>query len=570
MNPLDRITTFVGQARRVLNRSTLVAAGMRGLVLASAIAIAGGLAFIVYGRAVPGWVFGVSGLVGAVAMLTAWFFRRRTPMQTAHQVDREFALKDGVSTALGFRGKSRSGGFHELQEEWVARKLEGLDAKSLRRRPARRWVAAAAVLPAIAVVLGLQGPSQAFLEQQAAEDATTALATELNEGIRQELDQLKKDIEGTDQEELIDPDALRELAAELEVTPDEEELLRQYAEMEQAISQRETQLEQLQASELLRAAGQELGKAEDTQRLGEKLAQKQFDEAADELEKMTPTDETVSESELQAKRKETEQLKEVASRMAQAARRFQASQASSGSAGSSSGGANGRAGTLGSQGALSERESSDRGEESEADRLARMMEELEDALEELEESLSECEGGNCTQEGLKRAGEATRSARSASKDLQDRLRRMSASRRAKSRMQSMRQTLSQCQGAVAGQCESPFNRPGGQNAGTGVANNQNESETPTDGRSEQLTGIKGAGESETIIEEADSGSGTTYRSAKSREVEYQRALESFVERPDVPESVKQGVKRYFETIHRADSSSESGAESTSAKEAPES
>jgi len=70
------------------------------------------------------------------------------------------------------------------------------------------------------------------------------------------------------------------------------------------------------------------------------------------------------------------------------------------------------------------------------------------------------------------------------------------------------------------------------------------------GQTTQLRGIKGAGQSFTSIETADEGSGVAARRAADRQHTFQRQLESFVAREDVPDEVKDGVKHYFEVIHQ--------------------
>ena len=102
-------------------------------------------------------------------------------------------------------------------------------------------------------------------------------------------------------------------------------------------------------------------------------------------------------------------------------------------------------------------------------------------------------------------------------------------------------SLSQCLGA------------GGKKAGSGsVESRRSESDLLTDnGNTTQLKGTQGQGPSQSTIETADEGSGVSSRRAVNRKLEFSRQVESFVQREDVPEDVKQGVKTYFENIHQS-------------------
>ena len=66
---------------------------------------------------------------------------------------------------------------------------------------------------------------------------------------------------------------------------------------------------------------------------------------------------------------------------------------------------------------------------------------------------------------------------------------------------------------------------------------------------DQLKGLKGRGPSQTSVEAAADGFGVSVARDVDRDRTFQRQIESFVQREDVPDDVKTGVKRYFENIH---------------------
>ena len=87
--------------------------------------------------------------------------------------------------------------------------------------------------------------------------------------------------------------------------------------------------------------------------------------------------------------------------------------------------------------------------------------------------------------------------------------------------------------------------------GTGSvqSNRDNFDELPNQGNLEQLTGQKGSGPSLSKVEEAESGSGVSSNRTTRTAKEFSRQMESFIERDDVPEELKIGVREYFKTIH---------------------
>ena len=101
-------------------------------------------------------------------------------------------------------------------------------------------------------------------------------------------------------------------------------------------------------------------------------------------------------------------------------------------------------------------------------------------------------------------------------------------------------------------CASP--NAGGHKAGWGsnTARRSERDKLVDNGQTTQIKGIKGAGPSLTAVEAADSGSGVSPRRGTAREREFKHQFESFVQREDVPEAVRDGVKQYFQIIHEAD------------------
>lgn len=132
--------------------------------------------------------------------------------------------------------------------------------------------------------------------------------------------------------------------------------------------------------------------------------------------------------------------------------------------------------------------------------------------------------------------------------------KLGAKRNARLKLLGMCKQAGQCQGMCQGMCQSPFAKPGGLKPGNGTLDNSRDEkdELKDNGQTTQLKGQKGAGPSITKVEAADDGTGVSHRKAEAKERAFKMQFESFVQREDVPEDVKDGVKQYFESLHAAE------------------
>ena len=141
--------------------------------------------------------------------------------------------------------------------------------------------------------------------------------------------------------------------------------------------------------------------------------------------------------------------------------------------------------------------------------------------------------------------------------LGQRLRGLSARKKANRSLSSLRKALGSCSSYLCNSQSNSLsqclgNKKGGLAAGMGGQLNQRNARDPLvdNGQTSQLQGTKGSGPSNASVETADDGSGVSSRGAADTERTFRRQVESFVEREDVPEDVKDGVKNYFESIHQ--------------------
>lgn len=507
----------VGVARRVVCAALIAGGGV-------ALALAAGYWWA--GHRVATWVYAAAAAVGAAVLLAGWWTQRHDDARAARKLDDAFDLADGVRTARALtpdESADRAAGFAALQQRWTRRALAGLPLETLRPATPRWLVAGAVTLPTLAVLLGFSPPSQAVLDQQREAAEVLALGETLNEGIR---DELARHLDEADdlEREALDPASLEQLAERLGVSEDRAELMRQYATMEQKLAQRSQALQQQRAEALMNDAAARLGQTPSTMALAEALRQKRYEDAAELLRKMQPD----ADADPATQRRQLQTLRAAASQLGQASKNFRAGSGNAGGGGQSNADL--------------------------ADELATLSEQLDDATRQYDETLERAErraNRNELNEQQKRELQKSQGqCQAANQKLQRSLCKLGACRSASQRLAQMRRTLSQCQGACAGTNPNPFAQ-NGSGVGSGSVDSRNDTATPNGGQLDAITGIKGAGPSQTQVEEASSGTGASGRRAAATSAEHARQLESFVQRPDVPDELKQGVKTYFETLHQS-------------------
>jgi hypothetical protein len=489
------------------------------VVAAAAVFVAVGLWYVVPGYAVPRNVITGTLALAAVAGLLAWVVGRRSFDEAATFADGFFRLRDAVASYLHFARADRRDGYYALQAAQTTKQVSQLDADAIRYQPPRHGMFLALGLVAIAVPLGLRGPSDAVLHQQRLEEVTAEQTELIKTELEQLVEELRQETPDPEEKELLDPDKLRKWVDELAVTKDQKEALRQYARLERKLNQARLATQRRKDEQLLDRAAAELDQSQPTKPLAKKLEQKQYDKAAEELRKMDP----LSAKPLDAKKRELARLQAAAQRMASAAR----SQSGSG-------------------------EGSDGGELSESmEDLADAVNSLDDALEEAERQESQL--GECTAKQQSECQKCEQQASDKLCSLCDKLGKLAAMRRVEKKLSSLCKKCSNCQSGLCtacAMCMSP--KAGGKNAGWGSTESRRDGtdELVDNGQTTQLKGIQGAGPSLKTVESADDGTGVSTRQATARVRNYQQQFESFVEREDVPDEVKQGVKRYFEIIHQ--------------------
>ena len=546
MDPQPRIEGFLRAVRQRLNLRSLARVSVWTLLVAAGVMLAIAVAYVVQGHAVPrGW-YVASAVAGLTAAVAGWVLSRSSAESTARFADRHFRLQDTLLSWLHFRNQQHTDGFYALQAEHTATRLGSLQPAAVDWRPPGRIAVLAIALATLAVALGFKQPSKAVLDELALEQATLASTVEINKDLTELLDELNAQTEDKEERELLNPDKLREMIEALKETTDQKEALRQYAKLETQLQKARTKLEQRRDEKLLNDAAKELDNDRESKPLAQKFAQQQYEEAAQELASMKPE----GAKSLSEQQKQLARLKAASQRMAAAvqnqrgrsgssstsrAEKGQSSTARSGGQSGSSGSASGAKGEAGGE-------------------LGKAIENLASSVQELDESLNkasqqERESGKVDADTLGQCQACEQALEKELDELAKYLKKMGIKCEACNKLAKLCQACSECQGGL---CQSP--NAGGKKAGMGsnTFRADSEEELLDNGNTTALQGIKGQGPSQTTIETADDGTGTSSQSRVAKKRSFERQVESFVSREDVPEQVKSGVKNYFESIHQVE------------------
>lgn len=541
----DRIALFLATVRARLEQ----ARGIRLLsliLLAVLTALTGWcLLWVLQGYAVPRMGYVMAAVAVPVLAFCAWMIRRTTETKAAHMADDHFGLKDSLTSYLGFSKEHREGELYALQAAQTAERVQALDARSISLGWPRRLLAISAILLVACVVMGFRKATPFVMEKLALEAQTTKKTDEINKELEEEIEELIKNA-SEDEKELLKPDEWRQWVKELKETKDQKEAMRQYAELERKLQEAAQKLSQREQEHLLAKAGEELKQEAELREIGRKLEEKNYREAAAELQKMELKADVTKPDEA---RKELAKLKSAAQRMAAAARNFQQRTGKQGNGNKNSQSQSNNSKNNGQSGQQSQAEGQ-QGESSSSSSMDQQMASLDEAIQQYEKALSQKQSQSQCQSGQKNANNKLNK-------LSQSMCKTAGQRDLMKKLMKMSQCAGQCQSYLGNkQCESlaeamnPGAKTGGKQAGWGSVESRRAESDPTgdNGNRDQLQGIKGEGPANTSIEAADSGTGTATRQVKATEREWKRQLESFIQREDVPSEVKEGVKEYFKGI----------------------
>ena len=520
---MKEIDHFIALVRARLNRHRCLQTLIWSIAIGAGLLLVVALSYIVRGYAVPDYWYLIAALGTLAGAAAAAFLRRSDMDESSRFADEFFDLKDSVTSARSFEKADRHGGLYELQTDSTVKKLSGLSPESIPWQWPRRLLTAAGLLVLASALTAFKAPSDRVKQKLELEATTLARSEEVSEKLEELVEELEKSLD-EDERAVVDPEKLKRWVEDLEKTKDQKEAMRQLAELERKIRKEAAMEAQKRDEQLLAQAARELEKAEETKELGRKLKQQKFREAAKDLKKLKPEKQKT----LSQQKKELARLKSTAQRMAAAAK------------------------------AARQKNSRNLRKKAKPGELDQMITELDKSVRQFQKNLEEAElmEGQLgeIEPGKLEECEECRGAIGAKLDkLGKKFAQLEARKKSQKKLLALSKKIGQCQSYLGKkQCESPFASPGGKKPGTGTVESRRDErdELVDNGQTTALKGIQGDGPALSKVEEAEDGTGVSSRRAESREREVQRQFESFVQREDVPEDLKHGVKEYFKTIQR--------------------
>jgi hypothetical protein len=539
---MKTVDSFLNSVRRRINKNRACRSVLWAVIAGSAVLLIVAMIYVFRGYEVPRYWYAVAAGATLAGALVGALVRRATAAEASQVADEFFRLKDAIVSQRRFESEHKEGGYYDLQASATVEAVRPLDPAAIPFAWSNKLATAAGILTICCVLTAFKSTDQAILDRLAAEEQNEERSGELKRELEEMIEELTRGA-GEEEQKLLNPDELKKFVEELKSTKDLAEAMRQFADLERKIDRVAKALDQKRDEQLMKKAGEELEKEEDPQArdLAKKLKNEQFKDAAKDLENMKPSDE--EKKKLSEKRKEAAKLKAAAKRMAAAARSQKSSQSKNSKDGKQS---DGKTQTAQISQAQDQDELSEELEqlEMEADEYDAELEDLEN-LEKLGK-LDLAKLGRCKECEGKLLGRLDK--------LGKYLGKMGMKRDAKLKLLGMCKKAGQCQSCMQGLCQSPFANPGGLKPGEGTLENSRDQkdELTDNGNTTQLKGQKGQGPSLTKVEAADDGTGTSHRKSEAKERAFKMQFESFVQREDVPEDVKDGVKHYFEALHAAE------------------
>jgi hypothetical protein len=554
-----------GFARRVARRHNafvLRDAALTALAAASCLVVLLSLFHVTRGHAVPSAIPIASLAVAALAMLAVFLIRRIDRHAAVILADPFFDLKDGITTARHLVQHAPHEPATRLQWEWLAPKLR-LCNPSLITKPFPRKLGAFTCLGLLAAtILCSLPPSAAVRAEQERAAATRQQVAESKQQLEKLIDELEKNITGEDERKHVAMDEIRQMVQAIHGTGDRSEAARQFARIEREVREATRALDQQRDDETLKLAATELQKSDDTEarKLGKKFEEKQLKEAADLLDKIAakkidpqPLQKGAAEKKqtLEQAKKDLAKMRAATKRMAAAGKQRQAARQAQGQeTGQHDQPDPADESQADDPQALAEqRHNPDPRDNPQAKPLEDMLAELDDAAAELEKGLQEMEfdpDADWNDKGGKNEDEMKK----AQGRLGQHLKNMHGKNQAKAKLGALRDGLARAQAQAQGLGVPQNANPGGQLPGTGSSwtERKEQDDSQKNGQLAELKGTHGEGPALSAIEDAESGSGTSSRRGTAQQRNFARQTESFVQRNDIPESLKLGVRNYFENL----------------------
>lgn len=511
---MTQIHNFITAVKRRLNFRLALKELINSLLLMFAGMLLVCMFFIPRGYKVELEYFIFPAGIALLFFLIRYFCQRYDYMRAAEYADRHFILNEALVSVIDFKRKGEENGFHKLHLARTENKCAEQDPRLIKITVPWFNVLVSSLLFLLVGVLSIMDDSPEITARRNRRDMTRRLTTEINEQLKKEFENIQKQL--TPEEQKIAKQAeLEKYLQRLETRENLKDAMRQYARLERQI-ERISQSEQVSRNEkLLREIARQLMRSRDTRRMGEMFDRGQYKNAANELKKYK--------SEEPEENNKFNQLKKSMNAMREASENLSGNDS----------------------------------------QLKQDIKELEKAMEKLEKAMRQAgrDGKDCRK--CSNCNSLNKDMNKKLNKLADSLSRQQTAKDFMAKMQQLRNAMRAAQNKMCKQGNGMKpggmgNKPGnGNNPGQGpgigsaAAGNFNNEKSGDDnsGFLSRVEGMKGDGLTSRKVESALDGSAVSRRGRKILDTEFKYRMEEFINRGDVPDSMKSGVKKYFSTIH---------------------
>jgi hypothetical protein len=570
MKTLDTLNDFSRQHQRRLNDILLIILAEGWLLATPLLASLAGLGYVLRGCRAPVWLLLVSAVGCAALCALIYNIKRITFNQAAHRADDYFGLQQGLISALAFHQQGYSGPIYARQIDHTLNKITAQDPNAVPFVLPRKlhFFLALSLGSLFWVFSQVEAPH--VTQERVLIEQHTAIAEEVQKLLKEELEKIEAQL-NEEEKEWLSTAEIREALEALEISGDFQETLKQLSQMEQTLQKQSSSASR--ESAFWESVGARLKDSQRNASLGKELSQKQYTPAYKNLMQLNEdlSLSEPSEPDLKAKLNELVQaLQESSQQSASTPSALQKAIAKMQTAGEAQNkslafqepkpaSAAQKAESSQKVDAAQKTESSqktDNTQKADASQKASAAQKAESNQKADAGQKGEPSQTGQPADSAQKADAGQKSALSSGLgELSDSLKNMGARQAFGKKMQGLLSALASSQQAVVqGALPNPSPEQGKEGEGIGSgAGDPNKKAAPSienEALHTALTGQKNEGESSLSVEDAAHGSAhrsTTTR--KKRDLEYRHSMEALIQREDIPEELKGGIREYFTLIH---------------------
>ncbi len=513
---------FIEKVKSSLNMQIAINAFADAMLICSCGMVIVELLFIVRGYRVELNYLIIPCLIALFSIIINYLKKCYNLKRAALYADDYFCLNDALVSVLDFEAQTVVDGFHKLHFSSTETVCETTDVESLRLRPPWWKFIASCLIGAVVIILANFNDSPTIVEARDRQQQTVELSEKINRDLQKELKQLEKKLTPAEKK-LLKKSNLDKLVNELKAQQEFKSAMRQYAKLEKMLNKLSAKQQFKNNQQLLNAIARQLLKDRMTKKLGQQFNNGQYRKAAEELRKLKHSGD---------KQKKLEQLKQVLEKMKKTAERL-----------------------TGNESKLKDRLNALKSAIDKYDKMMKKNAKQNDSVS--QESLSKANQN--AEEQLDKLSDALEQQQVAESFIDKLMKMRRAMQQAQQQMRGMQSGLGMKPGTGGKQGKGGMPGAGkgkqpGVGAGIGSATAWNRRETGDElsakGALNKIKGQQGSGPSQKNIENATSGSAISKRVVKQARNEFNYKMEEFIKRNDVPDEMKDGVKRYFSNLHQ--------------------